>query len=79
VFRALDEHPRKLGFVCPHCGYHSGVAGVAEAFLSVAAPSSAIPDRKNEYRKTDEDRVHPSIMWAKLEAMAEGARIASRA
>jgi len=22
-------------------------------------------------------RVHPSIMWAKLEAMAEGARIAS--
>ena len=24
-------------------------------------------------------RVHPSIMWAKLEAMAEGARIASRA
>jgi methionine synthase II (cobalamin-independent) len=24
-------------------------------------------------------RVHPSIMWAKLEAMVEGARIASRA
>ena len=24
-------------------------------------------------------RVHPSIMWAKLEAMAEGARLASRA
>ena len=24
-------------------------------------------------------RVHPSIMWAKLEATAEGARIASRA
>jgi 5-methyltetrahydropteroyltriglutamate--homocysteine methyltransferase len=23
-------------------------------------------------------RVHPSIMWAKLEALAEGARIASR-
>jgi 5-methyltetrahydropteroyltriglutamate--homocysteine methyltransferase len=23
-------------------------------------------------------RVHPSVMWAKLEAMAEGARIASR-
>jgi 5-methyltetrahydropteroyltriglutamate--homocysteine methyltransferase len=23
-------------------------------------------------------RVHPSIMWAKLEAMAEGARIASK-
>ena len=23
-------------------------------------------------------RVHPSIMWAKLEALAEGARLASR-
>ena len=23
-------------------------------------------------------RVHPSVMWAKLEAMAEGARIASQ-
>ena len=23
-------------------------------------------------------RVHPSVMWAKLEAMAEGARIATR-
>jgi 5-methyltetrahydropteroyltriglutamate--homocysteine methyltransferase len=33
------------------------VAGVDEAFLPVAAPSSAIPDRKNEYYKTDEDLV----------------------
>ena len=32
-------------------------AGVDEAFLPVAAPSSAIPDRKNEYYKTDEDLV----------------------
>jgi 5-methyltetrahydropteroyltriglutamate--homocysteine methyltransferase len=32
-------------------------AGVEEAFLPVAAPSSAIPDRKNEYYKTDEDLV----------------------
>ena len=31
--------------------------GVDEAFLPVAAPSSAIPDRKNEYYKTDEDLV----------------------
>src|SRR3977135_4691404 len=30
---------------------------VEEAFLPVAAPSSAIPDRKNEYYKTDEDLV----------------------
>src|SRR5262245_50821066 len=28
---------------------------VAEAFLPVAAPASVIPDRKNEYYKTDED------------------------
>ena len=32
-------------------------ARVDEAFLPVAAPSSAIPDRKNEYYKTDEDLV----------------------
>jgi 5-methyltetrahydropteroyltriglutamate--homocysteine methyltransferase len=31
-----------------------GVA-VAEAFLPVAAPASVIPDRKNEYYKTDDD------------------------
>jgi 5-methyltetrahydropteroyltriglutamate--homocysteine methyltransferase len=30
-------------------------SGAEEAFLPVAAPSSAIPDRKNEYYKTDED------------------------
>ena len=32
-------------------------AGVDEAFLPVAAPSSAIPDRKNEYYGTDEELV----------------------
>ena len=32
-------------------------AGVDEAFLPVAAPSSAIPDRKNEYYRTDEELV----------------------
>ena len=32
-------------------------AGVDEAFLPVAAPSSAIPDRKNEYYKSDEELV----------------------
>jgi 5-methyltetrahydropteroyltriglutamate--homocysteine methyltransferase len=35
----------------------TNAAGVDEAFLPVAAPSSAIPDRKNEYYKTDEDLV----------------------
>ena len=30
---------------------------VEEAFLPVAAPSSAIPDRRNEYYKTDEDLI----------------------
>ena len=32
-------------------------AKVDEAFLPVAAPSSAIPDRKNEYYKSDEECV----------------------
>jgi 5-methyltetrahydropteroyltriglutamate--homocysteine methyltransferase len=37
----------------------AGLKGVnvEEAFLPVAAPSSAIPDRKNEYYKTDEELV----------------------
>ncbi len=35
----------------------TAAAGVDEAFLPVAAPSSAIPDRKNEYYKTDDDLV----------------------
>jgi 5-methyltetrahydropteroyltriglutamate--homocysteine methyltransferase len=35
----------------------TAAAGIDEAFLPVAAPSSAIPDRKNEYYKTDEDLV----------------------
>jgi 5-methyltetrahydropteroyltriglutamate--homocysteine methyltransferase len=30
-------------------------SGAKEAFMPVAAPSSAIPDRKNEYYKTEED------------------------
>jgi len=35
----------------------ASAAGVDEAFLPVAAPSSAIPDRRNEYYKTDEELV----------------------
>jgi 5-methyltetrahydropteroyltriglutamate--homocysteine methyltransferase len=31
---------------------------VTEAFMPVAAPASVIPDRKNEYYKTDEDLIH---------------------
>jgi 5-methyltetrahydropteroyltriglutamate--homocysteine methyltransferase len=31
---------------------------VVEGFLPVAAPASAIPDRKNEYYETEEDMVH---------------------
>ena len=33
-------------------------AGVAQGFLPVAAPSSVIPDRKNEYYKSEEDLLH---------------------
>ena len=35
----------------------AAAAGVAEAFLPVAAPSSAIPDRRNEYYRSDEELV----------------------
>jgi 5-methyltetrahydropteroyltriglutamate--homocysteine methyltransferase len=31
---------------------------VTEAFLPVAAPASVIPDRRNEYYKTEEDLIH---------------------
>lgn len=44
--------------------------GAVEAFMPVAAPSSAIPDRKNEYYKTDEDF---------LFALAEALRVEYRA
>jgi len=33
-------------------------AGVEEGFLPVAAPSSVIPDRRNEHYKSDEDCLH---------------------
>ena len=33
-------------------------AGVEEGFLPVAAPSSVIPDRKNEYYKSDQECLH---------------------
>jgi 5-methyltetrahydropteroyltriglutamate--homocysteine methyltransferase len=35
-----------------------GKTQVTEAFLPVAAPASVIPDRKNEYYKSDEDLLH---------------------
>src|SRR5215469_1136413 len=47
--------------------------GVAEAFLPVAAPASVIPDRKNEYYKSEEDlmRVPRSAMtvWCRRRAL----------
>lgn len=39
-------------------------AGAAEGFLPVASPTSVIPDRKNEYYKTDE-----ALLYAIAEAM----------
>ena len=33
-------------------------AGLAQGFLPVAAPSSVIPDRKNEYYRSDEECLH---------------------
>jgi 5-methyltetrahydropteroyltriglutamate--homocysteine methyltransferase len=45
-------------------------AGVAEGFLPVAAPASVIPDRKNEYYKSDDEM---------LEAIADAMRDEYRA
>jgi 5-methyltetrahydropteroyltriglutamate--homocysteine methyltransferase len=45
-------------------------AGVAQGFLPVAAPSSVIPDRRNEYYKSDE---------ALLQAIAQAMRTEYRA
>jgi 5-methyltetrahydropteroyltriglutamate--homocysteine methyltransferase len=45
-------------------------AGVAQGFLPVAAPSSVIPDRKNEYYKSDDEL---------LQAIAEAMRTEYRA
>ena len=45
-------------------------AGVAEGFLPVAAPASVIPDRKNEYYRSDEEM---------LEAIADAMRDEYRA
>lgn len=45
-------------------------AGVAQGFLPVAAPSSVIPDRQNEYYKSDDDLLH---------AIADAMRVEYRA
>ncbi|HZT52312.1 MAG TPA: hypothetical protein VFA22_10285, partial [Stellaceae bacterium] len=52
--------------------FKAALAGlkVEEAFLPVAAPASVIPDRKNEYYKTDEDC---------LEAIAAAMRVEYKA
>ena len=52
-YTGLDELNRDIG------NLKAAIEGldVAEAFLPVAAPASAIPDRKNEYYKNDEECV----------------------
>ena len=52
-YTGLDELNRDIG------NLKAAIKGldVAEAFLPVAAPASAIPDRKNEYYKNDEECV----------------------
>lgn len=52
-YTGLDELQRDIA------NFKAALAGVnvEEAFLPVAAPSSAIPDRKNEYYKTQEDLI----------------------
>ena len=52
-YTGLDELQRDIA------NFKAALAdvNVEEAFLPVAAPSSAIPDRKNEYYKTQEDLI----------------------
>jgi 5-methyltetrahydropteroyltriglutamate--homocysteine methyltransferase len=52
-YTGMDELQRDIA------NFKAGLANVQveEAFLPVAAPSSAIPDRKNEYYKTQEDLI----------------------
>jgi 5-methyltetrahydropteroyltriglutamate--homocysteine methyltransferase len=65
-YSGLDELNRDIA------NFKAALKGVKveEAFMPVAAPSSAIPDRKNEYYRTDEDL---------LAALAEALRTEYRA
>ena len=52
-----------------------------EAFRPVVAPASVSPEFRNEHDATEGalyQRVHPTIMWAKLRAMVDGADIATK-
>jgi 5-methyltetrahydropteroyltriglutamate--homocysteine methyltransferase len=66
AYTGLDELNRDIA------NFKSALQGVKveEAFMPVAAPSSAIPDRKNEYYRTDEEL---------LVALAEALRTEYRA
>jgi 5-methyltetrahydropteroyltriglutamate--homocysteine methyltransferase len=57
-----------------------GLAGGLTRFASCVGRENLIAGTDCGFAQEEINRrVHPSIMWAKLEAMAEGARIASRA
>ena len=63
-----------------------GQAGARQGFLPVASPTSVIPDRKNEYYKSDEELLHAiadamraeyrTIVDAGLELQLDDARLA---
>jgi 5-methyltetrahydropteroyltriglutamate--homocysteine methyltransferase len=63
-----------------------GQAGARQGFLPVASPTSVIPDRKNEYYKSDEELLHAiadamraeyrAIVDAGLELQLDDARLA---
>jgi 5-methyltetrahydropteroyltriglutamate--homocysteine methyltransferase len=56
------------------------VAERIQKFAGVVGPENVIASTDCGFAQEELNRrVHPSIMWAKLEAMAAGARIASRA
>jgi 5-methyltetrahydropteroyltriglutamate--homocysteine methyltransferase len=60
------EHPE---LVAQRIGRYAGVVGRENVIASTDCGFAQAPAHR---------RVHPSIMWAKLEALAEGARLASK-
>jgi 5-methyltetrahydropteroyltriglutamate--homocysteine methyltransferase len=54
--------------------------GVQEGFLPVASPSSVIPDRRNEFYKSEDDIMHAiaTAMNAEYRAIVDSGLLAPR-
>src|SRR5262249_55691056 len=70
-------HPRRSQ-PCHQCGGTPRARRRAHRPLRYASRARECARRKGFAQGPFYRRVHPSIMWAKLEALAEGARLASK-